>query len=134
MATHAFSAGGTVPVRATSIDARRKQPTASQAGNSPAALPAPSAIEGMARRVVLPARYMRLEPPIPLSAVNDDPVFDDRSASTILGVTVAAMKKWRQRHQGPDYYQYGDNGPVRYALSTLQAFKEDHLIIVGGLE
>lgn len=86
----------------------------------------------MARRVLLQTRYMHLEPPQPLSAVNDDPVFAVGAAATILGVTVEAMKKWRQRHKGPNYYQYGGDGSVRYALSDLLAFKKAHLVITGG--
>ena len=69
---------------------------------------------------------------MPLSAINDDPVFAVGAAATILGVSVSAMKKWRQRNQGPDYYQYGEKGPVRYALNTLLAFKRAHLVVIGG--
>jgi hypothetical protein len=75
---------------------------------------------------------MLLEPPLPLSAIIDDPVFAVGAAATILGVSVAAMKKWRQRNQGPDYYQYGEKGPVRYALNTLLTFKAAYLVITGG--
>jgi len=81
-----------------------------------------------ARRLVLPTRYMELEPPRPLSAINDDPVFNTRAAATIIGVSYEQMKKWRQRGQGPRYYQYGEDGPVRYPLSALKAFKADHLV------
>jgi hypothetical protein len=75
---------------------------------------------------------LKLLYPEPLSAINDNPVFDCRAAAKILGVGDEAMKKWRQRNQGPDYYQYGEKGPVRYALNTLLAFKESHLVIIGG--
>jgi hypothetical protein len=75
---------------------------------------------------------MHLEPALPLSAINDDPVFAVGAAATILGVSVDAMKMWRRRNLGPDYYQYGEKGPVRYALNTLLAFKAAHLVIIGG--
>ena len=94
--------------------------------------PAQPSVLGMARRVYLPSRYMHLEPALPLSAINDNPVFGVGAAATILGVSVSAMKKWLQRNQGPDYYQYGENGPVRYALNTLLAFKAAHLVTIGG--
>jgi hypothetical protein len=71
---------------------------------------------------------MKLEPSLPPSAINDDPVFNTAAAATILGVTSEAMKKWRQRCQGPDYIQYGDYGPVRYALSSLIAFKKSNTV------
>ena len=85
-----------------------------------------------ARRLLLPTRYMQLEPLKPLSAYIDDPIFSTRSAAMILGVDMEVMKKWRQRSQGPDYYQYGVDGAVRYALSALLAFKKSCLVIPGG--
>lgn len=51
----------------------------------------------LAKRLLLPTRYMKLEPPVPLSATNDDPVFKTRAAATILGLTADTLKKWRQR-------------------------------------
>jgi hypothetical protein len=72
---------------------------------------------------VLPPRLLQLESKnVPLSAINDDPVLDARAAAAFLGVKVGCLKKWRFRNQGPDYIQYGINGPVRYRLSTLKAY------------
>ena len=72
-----------------------------------------------------PQRLMTLEPPRPLSAINDDPVFETREAAEILGVSYERMKKWRQRGQGPYYIQYeGPGGSVHYALSALKAYRD----------
>lgn len=97
--------------------------------------PVPASVSSVAdmipRRIILPTRYTSLEPPLPLSAFNDDPLFNPRAAAEFLGVTVDAMEMWRRRNQGPDYYQYGEHGPVRYALSALLAFRESFLVRTG---
>src|SRR4051794_6278576 len=53
---------------------------------------------------------VQLEPPRPLSAINDDPVVDEHDAAVILGLKAETLKKWRQRKQGPEYLQYGRAG------------------------
>jgi len=78
----------------------------------------------------LPAAVLKLEPR-PVSAYDDNPVFDQDSAARIVGVTADCLKKWRQRNQGPDYLQYGTNGPVRYELNALMKFREKHTIKTG---
>jgi hypothetical protein len=84
-----------------------------------------SAAAGTPTRTQLPRRLMILEPPQPLSAINDDPVFEYRDAAEILGVSPELVEKWRQRYEGPDFIQYGGpGGPVRYALSALMAYRE----------
>jgi hypothetical protein len=103
------------------------RPVTPLGGANPAAFPATSA----PRRLILPTRYMDLEPPRPLSAINDDPVFNARAAASILGVSVECLTKWRQRGQGPDYIQYGEWGPVRYALSALMKYRAEHTILLG---
>ena len=55
----------------------------------------------------------------PTSANDDNPVFDEHSAARFVGVTADCLKKWRQRKQGPDYIQFGQNGVVRYELNAL---------------
>ena len=77
----------------------------------------------LATRCEIPATLLDLEPQ-PLSANDDDPVFNERSAAFFLGVSPDCLKKWRQRKPGPDYLQYGANGPVRYLLSDLQSFRD----------
>jgi len=93
--------------------------------------PVPAPRPTTARRIVVP-KSMHLEPPQPLSAINDDPVFAEDAAGTIIGVSAECMKKWRQRGQGPDYVQYGVGGPVRYALSALMAYRAAHTVRVKG--
>jgi hypothetical protein len=79
-------------------------------------------------RILMPTRYTELEPPLPLSVIDDDPVFPPAVAATILGVSRETLKRWRQLGQGPDYFQYGEGGPVRYALSALRRFQTQHMI------
>jgi hypothetical protein len=67
----------------------------------------------------------------PLSAYDDNPVFDEASAARFIGVTADCLKKWRQRKQGPDYIQYGRNGVVRYELNALMEFRDRHRIRIG---
>jgi hypothetical protein len=76
--------------------------------------------------------YVNLEPPPPLSAFNDDPLFKTRDAAVILGVTGDCLKKWRQRGAGPTYIQYppdhGNAGAVRYSLGMLRQFLENYTV------
>lgn len=64
--------------------------------------------------------------------IDDDPVFDSRTAGRILGFSAERLKKWRQRDQGPDYIQYGMYGEVRYELSALMAYRAAHTVKVGS--
>jgi len=80
------------------------------------------------KRTEIPERFMRLEPRQPTVVIDDDPVFDGRSAGVILGVSEELLKKWRQRGQGPDYIQYGKDGCVRYELTALMAYRAAHTI------
>ncbi len=77
---------------------------------------------GPAKRTELPGRYLTLEQP-PISAFDDNPVFDEFCAARFLGLSTETLKKWRQRDLGPDYIQYGPGGPVRYELNALMAFR-----------
>ena len=83
-----------------------------------------------AQRREFPTTFVKLEP-MPLAAYDDNPVFDETSASRFLGISQACLKKWRQREQGPDYIQYGTNGPVRYELSALQEFRDRDRVRLG---
>lgn len=80
------------------------------------------------KRTEIPERFMRLEPRQPIVVINDDPVFDGRAAGSILGVSEELLKKWRQRGQGPDYVQYGQDGCVRYELSALLDYRTRHTV------
>jgi hypothetical protein len=79
-------------------------------------------------RLVLPTRYTELEPPKPLSAFDDDPLFNPKAAGQILAVSTECLKKWRSRKRGPSYIQYGEDGPVRYVLSALMRFRAQHTV------
>ena len=79
----------------------------------------------------IPGIYLRLEPQ-PLSAFDDNPIFNEDGAARFLGISSERMKKWRQRNQGPDYLQYGRGGPVRYELNSLMAFRAVNEVKVGG--
>jgi len=106
-------------------------------GLPPGTEPSPSNADSVAaahdlallgKRLLLPTGLMKLEPPKPLSVINDDPLFKPRAAATILGLTADTLKKRRQRGQGPDYIQYGEDGPVRYEWSPLKRFRAQHTI------
>jgi hypothetical protein len=64
----------------------------------------------------------------PLSAYDDNVVLTEQGAAFIVGVSADLLKKWRQRNQGPDYLQYGKDGPVRYELKALLDFRDGHRI------
>jgi hypothetical protein len=99
-------------------------PIAEANSSRPAALASP-------RRTHIPRVFLDLAPR-PMLAYDDNPVFNEASAATFLGISAECIKKWRQRNQGPDYLQYGPGGPVRYELNTLIAFRAAHKITVGG--
>jgi hypothetical protein len=80
-----------------------------------------------AQRREVPATLLKLESR-PLSAYDDNPVLDEAGAAFIVGVSADCLKKWRQRKQGPDYLQYGKNGPVRYELKALLEFRDQHRV------
>jgi hypothetical protein len=80
-----------------------------------------------AQRQEVPATLLKLESR-PLSAYDDNPVLDEAGAAFIVGVSADCLKKWRQRKQGPDYLQYGKNGPVRYKLKALLEFRDLHRV------
>jgi hypothetical protein len=60
--------------------------------------------------------------PIPV-----DPMLTTWQATEVLGVSHDRMKKWRHRGQGPQFVRYPD-GAVRYRLSALMKFLEDHTV------
>jgi hypothetical protein len=84
-------------------------------------------------RTQIPETYLILEPQ-PLSAYEDDPVFNEIGAAQIIGISAECLKKWRHRNQGPDYIQYGPGGPIRYELSALRAFRAAHRVPARKVE
>jgi hypothetical protein len=95
--------------------------------STPSLEPSRSAPVGPAQRRQVSATLLQAEPK-PLSVYDDNPVFDQISAAHFIGVTTECLKKWRQRGQGPDYIQYGLNGPVRYELNALMEFRDRHRV------
>lgn len=64
---------------------------------------------------------------IAIAPIPTDRMLDTRGAAKTLGETHEALKKWRQRHQGPEFVRY-PNGDIRYRLSVLMKFIEDHTV------
>lgn len=99
-------------------------------------VPAPSPVQKVlatpAQCRVIPTFFMRLERSVALLTMNPDPLFDVHDAAEIVGLSRNSLDKRRQRGQLPNYIQYdshsGGPGPVRYALSALMKFREDHII------
>jgi len=81
----------------------------------------------VALRKQIPKMLLEYEPK-PLKALCSNPVLNERSAAALVGVSQDLMKKWRQRGFGPNYIQYGENGPVRYELLELTEFREIHRV------
>ena len=79
-------------------------------------------------RILMP-RQLHVEPVSLEKFVNDDPMFPTLGAAIILGISIELLKKWRQRGEGPEYYQFGYRGPVLYSLRALNAFKAANLVI-----
>jgi phage/plasmid-associated DNA primase len=64
---------------------------------------------------------------IAIAPIPTDRVLNTRAAAKILGETHEVLKKWRQRDQGPEYVHF-PNGHIRYRLSVLKKFIEDHTV------
>jgi len=79
-------------------------------------------------RTLLP-RHLLVEPADLERYLADDPVVGTRGAAIILGVSIDQVKKWRQRGQGPEYYQFEEGGPIRYSINALNRYKAAHLVI-----
>ncbi len=118
---------GTLPARATS--------TSSNLGSS-----APQQVAPLAARstsltktadgricIVLP-RQLYIPEAILEKFVNDDPMFGTLGAAIVLGISADLLRKWRQRGKGPQYYKFGELGPIVYSLKSLNAFKAAHLV------
>ena len=48
-------------------------------------------------------------------------------AAELLRISPETMKKWRQRHKGPNYVRF-DGGVVRYPLSSILQYLQDHTV------
>jgi hypothetical protein len=68
--------------------------------------------------------------PKPSKALFGNPVVNVHGAAGQLGVSQELLKNWRQRSFGPNYFQYGKSGPIRYELIELTEFRESHVVLV----
>ena len=130
MASTPFPPNGSMPARTNSTSNIQSSSTAP--ANAP--LPgtnSPQQISTSKSVTVaeLQQRTRYVERHEPERYINEDPVFPTPSAAIIVGVSEEAMKKWRQRGEGPCYFQYGPDGRVVYALSDLIAFKAAHRVV-----
>jgi len=69
-------------------------------------------------RKQIPEALLYYEPK-PTRAIFGNPVVNEHGAAGLLGVSQELLKKWQQRSLGPNYIQYGKNGPIRYELTLL---------------
>ena len=121
MASTPIPRNGSAPFRSTPT-----QPAAQK--TVPPQPHSPEAKTGESQRLLLPKRFMYLEPSQPGTFVNPDPIVDTRCAAEILRIGEDCLKKKRQRGEGPEYIQYGENGPVRYAVCALMAYRQAHTV------
>jgi hypothetical protein len=82
-----------------------------------------------ALRKQIPKMLLDFEPQ-PLRVRESNPLLKEDSAAVLLAVSQDLMKKWRQRDWGPNYIQYGKDGPVRYEFEALMDFRERHRVEV----
>ena len=102
-----------------------------QSQTSPAAPASESAVKKKADPLASLSPALRREipkflldyDPLPLEVWDENPLLNEKSAAVLLGISPDLMKKWRQRDRGPNYIQYGKNGPVRYEFGTLMEFR-----------
>lgn len=132
MASNPYLRNGNVLSRTTTTtDTSATQPSSARPSSCSAVNTSPKSASVFPHRILLPTRYTHLEPARPLSAFDDDPLFDARAAASLLRVSAECLKKWRRRGQGPDYIQYGEDGAIRYALSALMKFRAEHTVHIG---
>jgi hypothetical protein len=82
---------------------------------------------GPAQPIKLPLYLLKLEQP-PVLAIDNNPALKEEVAARLLDLSHETLKKWRQRGIGPNYIQYGPDGPVRYLLNDLMEFRSIHTI------
>jgi hypothetical protein len=94
---------------------------------------APAPVPNTVKRTLLAKRVARPSTKVPpvtqiaIAPIPTDRALDTRAAAKILGETHEVLKKWRQRDQGPGYIRF-PNGDIRYRLSRLLKFMEDHTV------
>jgi hypothetical protein len=119
------------PISEERIDRSQLEKRADSAAGSETTANSQSVPVARAHSQQLPATYLLLEP-LPLSAYDDNPVLNEAGAAFVVGLSADTLKKWRQRHQGPDYIQYGQNGVVRYELKALMEFRDKNRVKINN--
>lgn len=130
MATIPSLRNGDMPVRPTSSPSASSNPSlTAQSARLAADLAAKhqAGADNRPIRIVLP-RHLHVEPSNLEKFLADDPTVGTRGAAIILGISPDLVKKWRQRGQGPDYYQFEEGGPIVYSVNALTAYKAAHLV------
>lgn len=127
MASTPFPRNGSMPSRTTSTSNIQPSSASVPDANLQQQVPArpPVTVAELQRRT----RYVERHEPE--RYIDEDPVFPSVAAAILVGVSEELMKKWRQRGEGPSYYQYGPEGRIVYALSDLNAFKATHRVVPG---
>jgi hypothetical protein len=65
----------------------------------------------------------------PVPVVPVERLLRTRQVAVIMAVSVDTVKKWRQRPgKGPRFIRYGD-GSIRYRLSTVMRYLDEHEVI-----
>jgi predicted DNA-binding transcriptional regulator AlpA len=62
--------------------------------------------------------------------MHDSNVLNERQAATVLGCSVALMRKWRLFGEGPSYCKIGRL--VRYRQADIDSFLEAHRVETAG--
>jgi hypothetical protein len=119
-----------VPVRSTSSLPSNPNPSIAEQGARWLAQRAANHEAPLDDRIsILLPRELYVQPADLQKFINDDPMFGSRGAAVILGVSLDLVKQWRRRGEGPEYYQFGERGPILYSLRALNEFKAAHLVI-----
>lgn len=130
MASTPFPRNGSMPSHTISTSNIQRTSTVPAIAPLPGTNPQQQA---SARKPVTVAELQRrtryIERQEPERYIDEDPGFPTESASILTGVSSELLKKWRQRGEGPAYFQFGREGRVVYALSDLNAFKAAHRVV-----
>lgn len=102
------------------ISAHGEKP--SQSTNTAPASPVYRAGNNILPPIQPPGPNSTLVPPLP-----GDRLLSERQAAVILGVSYETLKKWRHRKRSPRFVRFPD-GTIRYRLSTLLKFIDDHTV------
>lgn len=64
-----------------------------------------------------------------MTVESDSPYLDEKEAAALIGVSVHALRRWRQRSVGPAYRRLrGDRGRILYRRVDLIEFVETYRV------